>query len=54
MDSETLALLQNKTWKLTELPPGKSVVGYRWYIVRHKPDGSVERLKARLVAKGYT
>ena len=55
MQLEMSALLQNKTWDLTDLPPGKQVVGCRWvFTVKHNPDGSVERLKARLVAKGYT
>lgn len=52
---EMSALQKNNTWELTELPPGRKVVGCRWlFTVKHKADGSVERLKARLVAKGYT
>ena len=31
------------------------IIGYRWvFIVKLKPDGSIDRNKARLVAKGYT
>ncbi|XP_074335810.1 retrovirus-related Pol polyprotein from transposon RE1 isoform X1 [Apium graveolens] len=52
---EMRALEKNKTWKITTLPPGKRVVGCKWvFSVKHKADGSVERLKARLVAKGFT
>ena len=37
------------------MPPGQSVVGYRWvYKIKTKADGSVERYKARLVVKGFT
>lgn len=47
MDSERSAQLKNKTRDLNKLPPSKSVVGCMWvYIVKHKPNDSVERLKA--------
>ena len=43
MDNEMLALSQNGTWELTNLPAGKHVVGYRWvYVVKYHPDGTVE------------
>ncbi|XP_019173399.1 PREDICTED: uncharacterized protein LOC109168974 [Ipomoea nil] len=55
MQAEINALVENKTWTLTDLPIGKSPIGCRWvYKVKHKADGSIERYKARLVAKGYT
>ena len=45
----------NHTWNLTDLPPGKQPIGYKWvYKIKLKVDGSIERYKARLVAKGYT
>ena len=55
MNKELDALHKNNTWDLVDLPPGQSVVGYRWvYKIKTKADGSVERYKARLVAKGFT
>ena len=52
---ELNALEKNQTWVISRLPDGKKTVGCQWiFKVKHKADGSVERLKARLVAKGYT
>ncbi|KAI9161053.1 hypothetical protein LWI28_014025 [Acer negundo] len=52
---ELNALEKNRTWEISWLPDGKKTVVCRWiFTVKHKVDGSVERLKARLVAKGYT
>lgn len=52
---EMNALEKNGTWKLVELPKGKSTVGCKWvFTVKLKPDGTVDRYKACLVAKGYT
>ena len=40
---------------ISDLPPGKKLVGCKWvFTVKHKAQGSVERLKAHLVAKGFT
>ena len=53
MQNEIDALLANKTWILVP-PQNCSSVGNKWvYILKLKPDGSIERHKARLVAKGY-
>ncbi|XP_019184566.1 PREDICTED: uncharacterized protein LOC109179511 [Ipomoea nil] len=55
MQCEIDALVENKTWVLTDLPPGKTPIGCKLvYKVKHRADGSIERHKARLVAKGYT
>ncbi|KAL3361573.1 hypothetical protein AABB24_014440 [Solanum stoloniferum] len=55
MTSEFEALYANNTWDLVKLPIGKKAIGCRWvYKIKHKADGTVERLKARLVVKGYT
>lgn len=54
MDKEIQALEDNKTWIITDLPPGKRATGSKWaYKVKYLPDGRVERCKARLVAKGF-
>ncbi|XP_021739725.1 uncharacterized protein LOC110706125 [Chenopodium quinoa] len=54
MNKEILALEQNNTWKLVDLPAGKKPIGCKWvYKVKLKADGSLERCKARLVAKGF-
>lgn len=55
MQKEILALEQNKTWIITDLPPSKKEIGCKWvYKIKYRPDGSIERYKARLVAKGYS
>ena len=53
-DSEYNSLIENKTWELVGLPPGRKAVGCKWvFKLKHAGDGTVERFKARLVAKGY-
>ncbi|KAH9725530.1 protein kinase domain-containing protein [Citrus sinensis] len=55
MVAEIQALNKNKTWTLTQLPPGKVPIDCKWvYKIKFRSDGSVERYKARLVAKGFT
>jgi hypothetical protein len=55
VSDEISALNKNRTWEISELPPGKKPVRCKWlFIIKHKADGSIERLKARLVAKGFT
>ena len=55
MKAEIDALERNQTWKLVDLPPGKTPIGCKWvYRIKYKPDGSIDRYKARLVAKGFT
>jgi hypothetical protein len=40
---------------MSELPLRKKPVGCKWiFTIKHKADGSIERLKAQLVAKGFT
>ncbi|CAI7735888.1 unnamed protein product [Closterium sp. NIES-53] len=47
------SLLENETWELCELPPGKKAISFK-LIFRHKygPDGELTPYKSRLVAKG--
>lgn len=55
MESELLALEQNNTWVLTDLPKDKAAIACKYvYKIKFNSDGSVERNKARLVAKGFT
>lgn len=56
MDAKLLlALEENDTWILTDLPHLKEAIGYKYvYKVKRNSYGSIERLKARLVAKRYT
>ena len=52
---ELEAHLENGTWELVELPPGKRAIGSRWiFKVKKHADGSFERYKARVVAKRYS
>lgn len=55
MSADLEALINNHTWDLVTLPPGKNPVGCKWiYKIKLRPDGQIERFKSRLVAKGYT
>lgn len=54
MKTELDALIQNNTWTLVPLPPGKTAIGCKWvFRTKFLSDGFVERYKARLAAKGY-
>jgi len=55
MSDEIRALEINNTWKLVDLPEGKTPIGCKWvYKIKRRVDGNIERYKDRLVAKGYT
>jgi len=55
MNKEIQALIDNDTWEVVSLPPGKKPIACKWvYKAKYKADGSLERLKARLVVKGFT
>ena len=53
--NEIQSLLDNGTWELASLPPGRKAIGSRWvFVIKRKSDGSIDRYKARLVAKGFS
>ncbi|GJP43136.1 hypothetical protein CLOM_g2629, partial [Closterium sp. NIES-68] len=53
-DEEFGSLIENETWDLWDLPPGKKAITSKM-IYRHKyrPEGEVTRYKSRLVARGF-
>ncbi|MCO5601663.1 hypothetical protein L7F22_055786 [Adiantum nelumboides] len=54
MQLEYDALIENDTWTLCDLPPGKKTIGTKWvYKLKRKLDGEIDRYKARLIAKSY-
>ena len=53
-DSEYESLIENETWELVELPPGRKAISCRWvFKVKHDENGKIDRFKGRLVAKGF-
>ena len=47
------SLLENKTWTLTALPPGRFAISSRWVFKRKVDQHGSTRFKARLVARGF-
>ncbi len=55
MHQEHKALVENRTYTLVPLPPGRTAVGTRWlYKIKSHANSTVEHYKARWVAKGYS
>jgi hypothetical protein len=53
MQQEYSSLIDNGTWELVDLPPGRMVVNNMWiYKVKSDTAGDVSRFKTRIVAKG--
>ena len=52
---EIQSLVENGTFELVQLPPGRKAIGSRWvFKVKRNADGSIERYKARrVVAQGF-
>jgi hypothetical protein len=51
---EIQSLIENGTFELVRLPPGRKPIGSRWvFKVKRNADGSIERYKARVVAQGF-
>ncbi|CAN0847266.1 Retrovirus-related Pol polyprotein from transposon RE1, partial [Linum grandiflorum] len=54
MTTEYVALLRNGTWELVPAPANCNLISNRWvFVLKTRPDGSIERYKARLVARGF-
>lgn len=52
---EMVALEENKTWEVEDLPKEKTTIGCKWvFTIKYKSDGTLKRYKATLVAKGFT
>ena len=55
MRAEYDALVDNETWDLVVVPPGRKVVGGKWvYKVKRDQSGDIEKFKARYVAQGFS
>ena len=53
--NEYNALIENKTWVLSPLPPGRKAIGSRWvFKTKRHDDGTIEKFKARFVAQGFS
>ena len=49
------ALIENKTWVLSLLPPGRKAIGSRWvFKIKPHDDGTIEKFKARFVSQGFS
>jgi hypothetical protein len=47
--------IENSTWELVKLPPGRKTIGSKWvFKVKRNADSSVKRYKACLVAHGFS
>jgi hypothetical protein len=48
-DSEYQSVMENETWELVELPPGRKAITCRWvFKVKHDENGKIDRFKGRL------
>lgn len=56
MEREMQSLIDNKTWKLVELPKDRTVIDSKWvYKLKDNLAGDDARIfKARLVVRGFT
>jgi transposase InsO family protein len=54
INSEYDSLIENDTWELAELPPGRKAISTKWvFKTKKNQDGSIHKHKARLVARGF-
>jgi hypothetical protein len=55
MDAEYKALVDNGTWELCELPPGRKAIGNTWvFKIKYDESGNPARYKARFVSQGFS
>ncbi|CAI7750300.1 unnamed protein product [Closterium sp. NIES-53] len=53
-EDEFQSLMENGTWTLTDLPPGRKALDCTWILrVKTDAEGKLERRKTRLVIKGF-
>lgn len=53
--AEIKAVIDNNTWTLVELPPGKHAIPLKWvFKVKRDAKGNFEKYKARIVVKSYS
>jgi hypothetical protein len=53
--TEIKAVIQNNTWNLVNLPPGKRAIPLKWvFKIKRDANGNFEKYKARIVVKGYS
>ncbi|GJP72668.1 hypothetical protein CLOP_g3434 [Closterium sp. NIES-67] len=53
-DEEMGSIIENDTFDLVNLPPGRKAISSKWLFQRKTDaDGNIECYKSRLVAKGY-
>lgn len=53
MDEEYQSLMENNTWEITTLPPGKRPIPCKWvFKTKTNENGAIVKYKARLVVKG--
>lgn len=51
---EYTSLIDNHTWDLVDLPPGRKAIEGKWiFRKKYSSDGQVERFKARFVVRGF-
>ena len=54
MQVEMDAIEKNKTWVLTDLPPGRKAISLKWvYKLKKNTEGEIVKYKARLLARGF-
>jgi hypothetical protein len=55
MNEEMKSMIDNRTWKLTELPEGRKAIGCKWVFKRKRNTiTGLMKYKARLVAQDYS